>query len=143
MRKTVNDILLVEDNPGDIRLMQEALSENGIDNNLYIVRDGVEAMAFLRREGGFDGVPRPSVILLDLNLPRKGGSEVLAEIKADKDLKRIPVIVLTTSQHEEDVHRCYDLHANCFITKPMDLKRFTKAIESIIQFWLTMVELPL
>ena len=112
MRKTVNDILLVEDNPGDIRLMQEALSENGIDNNLHIVRDGVEAMAFLRREGGYDGVPRPNVILLDLNLPRKGGSEVLAEIKADKELKRIPVIVLTTSQHEEDVHRCYDLYAN-------------------------------
>ena len=143
MRKTVNDILLVEDNLGDIRLMQEVLSENGINDNLHIVRDGIEAMAFLRRESGFDEVPRPSVILLDLNLPRKGGCEVLAAIKADEELKRIPVIVLTTSQHEEDVRRCYDLHANCFITKPIDLKRFTNVIESIKHFWLTMVELPL
>jgi CheY-like chemotaxis protein len=142
MRKTVNDILLVEDNLGDIRLMQEVLSENGINDNLHIVRDGIEAMAFLRREGGFYEVPRPSVILLDLNLPGKNGREVLAEIKTDEDLKRIPTIVFSTSQHEEDIHRCYDLHANCYITKPMDLRKFISVIESIKHFWLTVAELP-
>jgi CheY-like chemotaxis protein len=142
MRKTVNDILLVEDNLGDIRLMQEVLSENGINDNLHIVRDGIEAMAFLRREGGFYEVPRPSVILLDLNLPGKIGREVLAEIKTDEDLKRIPTIVFSTSQHEEDIHRCYDLHANCYITKPMDLRKFISVIESIKHFWLTVAELP-
>jgi len=136
------DILLVEDNPGDVRLTQEALREGKIRNRLTVAKDGVEALAMLRREGPHGNVPRPDLILLDLNLPRKDGREVLAEIKADESLRRIPVVVLTTSKAEEDILRTYDLHANCYITKPVDLEQFIDVIKSIDDFWLTVVRLP-
>jgi CheY-like chemotaxis protein len=136
------DILLVEDNPGDVRLTQEALREGKIRNRLMVAKDGVEALAMLRREGPHAGVPRPDLILLDLNLPRKDGREVLAEIKADEALRRIPVVVLTTSKAEEDILKTYDLHANCYITKPVDLEQFIEVIKSIDDFWLTVVRLP-
>jgi two-component system, chemotaxis family, response regulator Rcp1 len=136
------EILMVEDNPGDVRLTREALKEGKIANNIHVARDGVEAMAFLRREGECASAPRPDLILLDLNLPRKDGREVLAEIKADSDLKRIPVVVLTTSKAEEDIIRAYNLHANCYITKPVDLDRFITIVRSIEDFWLTIVQLP-
>ena len=135
-------ILLVEDNPGDVRLTMEALKDSKMHNDLNVTRDGVEALAFLRREGKFAHAPRPELILLDLNLPKKDGREVLAEIKADKDLKRIPVVVLTTSQAEEDILRMYNLYANCFVTKPVDLDQFIKVVQSIEEFWLTIVRLP-
>ena len=135
-------ILLVEDNPGDVRLTMEALKDSKMHNDLDVTRDGVEALAFLRREGKFAHAPRPDLILLDLNLPKKNGREVLAEIKADKDLKRIPVVVLTTSQAEEDILRMYNLYANCFVTKPVDLDQFIKVVQSIEEFWLTIVRLP-
>jgi len=135
-------ILLVEDNPGDVRLTMEALKDSKMHNNLNVTSDGVEALAFLRREGKFAHAPRPDLILLDLNLPKKDGREVLAEIKADKDLKRIPVVVLTTSQAEEDILRMYNLYANCFVTKPVDLDQFIKVVQSIEEFWLTIVRLP-
>ena len=136
------EILLVEDNPGDVRLTQEALKESKIINHLSVVMDGMEAMEYLRREGRFAQAVRPDLILLDLNLPRKNGREVLAEIKEDQDLRRIPVVVLTISQDEEDVLKAYNLHANCYVTKPLNLNRFLKVVQSIEDFWLTIVKLP-
>ena len=136
------EILLVEDNPGDVRLTREALGEGKIFSNLCVARDGVEAMAFLRKAGQYARVPRPDLILLDLNLPRKDGLEVLAEVKSDESLRRIPVVILTTSQAEEDIVKTYDLHVNCYITKPVDLDQFVKIVESIEEFWLTIVKLP-
>ncbi len=138
----VIDILLVEDNPGDVRLAQEALKESKVRNKLYVVDDGVEAMAFLRHEGRYVGSPKPDLILLDLNLPRKSGREVLAEVKDDNDLKRIPVVVLTVSRAEEDIVRAYDSHANCYITKPLDFNQFMEVTKSIDDFWLSIVKLP-
>ncbi len=136
------EILLVEDNPGDVRLTREALKEAKVHNNLSVVTDGIEATDFLRRQGKHRAAPRPDVILLDLNLPHKDGRAVLAEIKADKDLHRIPVVVLTTSQAEEDILRAYDLNANCYVTKPVDLDQFLKVVKSIEDFWLEIVKLP-
>ncbi len=135
-------ILLVEDNPGDTRLVLEAMREAKLDNYIRVVEDGVEAMQFLRREGRFSDAPRPDLILLDLNLPKKDGRAVLAEVKADPVLKRIPVVVLTTSQAEEDVLRAYDLHANCYITKPVDMEQFMKVVAQIDDFWVRVVTLP-
>lgn len=136
------EILLVEDNPGDVRLTREALLDGKVRNVLHVAEDGVEAMAFLRREGNYADAPRPDVILLDLNLPRKDGREVLAEIKADESLRRIPIVVMTTSSAEQDILRTYDLHANCYITKPVDLDQFIEVVRSIQEFWLTIVKLP-
>jgi CheY-like chemotaxis protein len=136
------EILLVEDNPGDADLAREALEESKFNNDLHVVDDGEKAMAFLRREGVYANAPRPGLILLDLNLPRKDGREVLAEIKADDDLKRIPVVILTTSSAEKDVLKSYDLHANCFITKPIDLNQFLNVVKAIEDFWLSIVVLP-
>lgn len=136
------EILLVEDSPGDVRLTIEALKEAKIRNTLHVARDGVEALDFLNHRGAFGQSPRPDLILLDLNLPRKDGREVLAEIKEDSTLKRIPVVVLTTSRAEEDVLKAYDLHANCFITKPVDFRQFMEIVKSIESFWLTVVKLP-
>jgi two-component system, chemotaxis family, response regulator Rcp1 len=136
------DILLVEDNPGDVRLTVEALREGKVHNNLHVVGDGVDALAFLHREGQYADAPTPDLILLDLNLPRKDGREVLAEIKADPQLRRIPVVVLTTSNAEQDVLRSYDLHANCYITKPVDLDQFINVVRTIEEFWLAVVTLP-
>ncbi len=138
----VVEILLVEDNPGDVRLTQEAFKEGKLINNLSVVEDGVEAMAFLRREEKYADVPRPDLILLDLNMPKKDGREVLAEIKKDPDLKQIPVIILTTSQAEQDILKSYNLHANCYITKPVDLDQFNAVVKSIKDFWLSIVKLP-
>ena len=137
------EILLVEDNPGDVRLTQEAFNDGKMLNNLHVVRDGIEALAFLNQEGEYADVPRPGLILLDLNLPRKDGRNVLAEIKADGDLRRIPVVVLTTSRSEEDILKSYDLNANCYITKPVDLNQFIEVVKSIEDFWMTVVKLPL
>ncbi len=134
--------LLVEDNPGDVKLMLEALRESKIPNEVSVVEDGVEAMAFLRREGKYADVPRPDLILLDLNLPKKDGREVLADIKFDKKLRQIPVIVLTVSQAQDDILNAYGLHANCYITKPVDYEDFTKVVRAIEEFWLTIVRLP-
>lgn len=142
LRSRPIDILLVEDNPGDVRLTRVALRENKINNNLHVAIDGVDALAFLRKEGEYAGTPNPDIILLDLNLPRKDGREVLAEIKADRRLRRIPVVVLTTSDSEQDVATSYDLHANCYITKPVDLNQFLSVVRSIEDFWLTVVTLP-
>ena len=136
------DILLVEDNPGDVRLAMEALKESKMRNNIYVVEDGVEAMDFLRRKGKYNDVPRPDLILLDLNLPRKSGREVLAEVKTDDNLKRIPVVVLTVSRDEEDILKAYDMHANCYVTKPLDFEQFVKITKTIEEFWLTIVKLP-
>jgi len=136
------NILLVEDNPGDVRLTVEALREGKVHNQLSVARDGVEALAFLRQEGQFAESPRPDVILLDLNLPKKDGREVLAEIKADERLRRIPVVVLTTSKAEEDILRSYALHANCYVTKPVDLEQFITVVRSIEDFWFSIVRLP-
>jgi chemotaxis family two-component system response regulator Rcp1 len=136
------EILLVEDSPGDVRLTREALREGKVRNRLHVASDGVEALAFLRREGRHAAAPRPDVILLDLNLPRMDGREVLAALKADPALRRIPVVILTTSQDEQDVLRAYELHANCYITKPVDLDQFIAVIQSIESFWLTIVTLP-
>ena len=136
------EILLVEDNPGDVELTAEALRAGKISNQMHVVEDGESAMAYLRKEGGYAGVPCPDVVLLDLNLPRKDGREVLEEIKADPGLKKIPVIILTTSQAEEDILRAYNLAANCYITKPVDLDQFTKVVQSIEEFWFTVVKLP-
>ena len=136
------EILLVEDNPGDVRLTREALKEGKVYSNLHTVKDGVEAMDFLRHQGKYKDAPRPDIILLDLNLPKKDGREVLEEIKTDNDLKRIPVVVLTTSKAEEDVLRTYNLHANCYVTKPVDLEKFMVVVKSIDIFWLTVVTLP-
>ena len=136
------EILLVEDSPGDARLVQENLKEAKVRNTLQIVTDGVEAMEYLRKEGKYKNAVRPDMILLDLNLPRKDGREVLAEMKADEKLKMIPVVVLTISQAEEDILKSYNLHANAFVTKPVDLKQFMLAIKAIEGFWLTVVKLP-
>ncbi|WP_407890845.1 response regulator [Scytonema sp. NUACC26] len=136
------EILLVEDNPGDVQLTQIALEDSKISVNLNVARDGVEAMAFLRKEEQYKGMPTPDIILLDLNLPRKDGREVLAEIKEDRILRRIPVVVLTTSGSEEDVLRAYNLCANCYITKPVDFDQFVKIVHSIESFWFTVVKLP-
>jgi two-component system, chemotaxis family, response regulator Rcp1 len=136
------EILLVEDNSGDVRLTREALDEAKVYNNLYVAKDGVEALAYLHREGQFAEAVIPDLILLDLNLPRKDGREVLAEIKTDENLRRIPVVILTTSESEEDILKTYDLHANCYITKPVDLDQFMKIVQSVEGFWLTVVRLP-
>lgn len=136
------EILLVEDSPADVRLTREALKEEKLHNNLSVVNDGVEAMAFLRREGKYAKAMRPDLILLDLNLPKKDGQEVLREIKNDEDLKVIPVVILTVSKAEEDMLKSYKLHANCYITKPIDLNQFTKVVKAIQDFWLTIVKLP-
>lgn len=135
-------ILLVEDNPGDVRLTMEALRDAEVPNKLIVVRDGVEAMEYLRRQGQYATAIRPDLILLDLNLPKKDGRQVLKEIKADDTLKRIPVVVLTTSRAEEDILKAYDLNANCYITKPVDLDQFTQVMQAIEVFWLTVVRLP-
>src|SRR5262249_3905013 len=136
------EILLVEDNPGDVRLTIEGLREGKVRNNLHVARDGVEAMAFLYRQSSFANAPRPDLILLDPNLPRKDGREVLAEIKTDPGLRTIPVVILTTSRAEQDVVRSYELQANCYITKPVDLEQFFTVVGSIETFWLTIVTLP-
>jgi CheY-like chemotaxis protein len=136
------EILLVEDNPGDVRLTREALKDAKVANTLHVVEDGVSAIEFLQRNPPFAEVPRPDLILLDLNLPRKNGREVLAEIKSDERYKAIPVVILTTSQAEEDVLRAYNLHANCYITKPVDFTQFTTIVKTIEDFWLTIVTLP-
>lgn len=136
------EILLVEDNPGDARLAKEALKDSKLKNNLFVVEDGEEAMKFLKKDGKYKDVKRPDLILLDLNLPKKDGREVLKEIKTDENLKRIPVVILTMSKSEEDIFKSYNLHANCFITKPIDLNQFIKVVQSIEEFWLTIVKLP-
>ena len=135
-------VLLVEDNPGDVRLTKEALKEGKLLNQLTVVGDGVEALSFLRKQGIYADAPQPELILLDLNLPKKDGREVLAEIKADPNLRRIPVVVLTTSSSEEDILKIYDLHANCYITKPVDLEQFMGVVKSIEDFWVSVVKLP-
>ncbi|MFN6569087.1 response regulator [Dendronalium sp. ChiSLP03b] len=136
------EVLLVEDNPGDAQLTRIALEDSKISVNLNVVEDGVEAMAFLRKQEKYAKVPHPDIVLLDLNLPRKDGREVLAEIKTDVSLKRIPVVVLTTSQAEEDILKAYNLAANCYITKPVDFDQFVKIVQSIEHFWFAIVKLP-
>lgn len=136
------EILLVEDNPGDVRLTLEALKEGKVNNKIHVVKDGVEALAFVNQEGAYRDVSLPELILLDLNLPRKDGRQVLAEIKANPRLKHIPVIVLTTSEAKQDIRNAYQLHANCYITKPIDLDQFLNIIRGIEDFWLTVVKLP-
>jgi CheY-like chemotaxis protein len=136
------EILLIEDNPGDARLTQEALKDGKVKNNLHIVYDGAEATDFLFKRGQYKDAPRPDLIILDLNLPKKNGQEVLAEIKTDNSLKSIPVIILTISKAEEDIVRSYNLHANCFLIKPLDLNQFFEVVKSIEDFWFTLVKLP-
>jgi len=136
------EILLVEDNAGDVRLTQEALKEGKMSNHLCVAADGLEALAILRRQNEYADATRPDLILLDLNLPRMDGRELLAEIKTDENLRRIPVVILTTSEAEEDIIRTYDLHANCYITKPVDYDQFIRVVKSIEDFWLTIVKLP-
>lgn len=142
MKNDPIEILMIEDNPDDVDLTLEALRDVKLINRVHVVEDGVEALAFLRQQDGYAGIRRPDLILLDLNLPRKDGREVLAEIKADENLRRIPVVVLTTSQDEEDIYRTYDLHANCYIQKPVDLEQFVKVVKAFEEFWLTIVKLP-
>jgi len=137
------EILLVEDNPGDVRLTQEAARETKVHNNIHVVTNGLDAMAFLHREGRFGSVPRPDLILLDLNMPGMDGREVLRRVKADENLRRIPVVIITSSQAEEDILRAYDLQASCYVTKPVDLDQFIKVVKNIENFWLTIVKLPL
>ncbi len=136
------NILLVEDNPGDVRLTKEALRESKLHNDLAVVGDGVEALAYLRREGRYADALHPDLILLDLNLPRKDGREVLAEVKADPKLMHIPVVVLTSSQAEQDIVRAYNLHANCYVQKPVDLEQFITVVRSVQDFWFQIVKLP-
>jgi CheY-like chemotaxis protein len=136
------EVLLVEDDPGDVLMTREAFEEHKLRNNLHVVSDGVEALSFLRQEGQYADVPQPDLVLLDLNLPRKDGREVLAEIKADPELRRTPVVVLTTSQAEEDVLRSYDLHANAYVAKPVDFERFIDVVRRIDSFFVTVVKLP-
>ena len=136
------EILLVEDNPGDVRLIQEALKDAKIKIILNVVNDGVEAMEYIRQEGKYKDVSRPDLVLLDLNMPKKNGLEVLSEIKGDDALKQIPVVILTVSKNEEDVIKSYNSHANCFITKPVDFIQFLNVVKSIENFWLTVVKLP-
>ena len=135
-------ILLIEDNPGDARLASEALKSSKIHNELQIVQDGEAAIDYLHKRGDYQKATTPDIIFLDLNLPKKDGREVLAEVKSDETLKKIPIVILTTSDHEEDVLRSYNLHANCYITKPLDFNQFRKVIESINNFWLSLVKLP-
>lgn len=135
-------LLLVEDNPGDVRLTREALKSGEVVVNLSVAKDGVEAIDFLRKRGEFQSAPVPDLILLDLNLPRKNGREVLSEIKSDPELKKIPVLVMTTSRADQDIHRAYSLNANCYIAKPMDLDEFLRIVRSIEEFWLKTVTLP-
>ncbi len=137
------DILVVEDNPGDARLIKEVVKAYKFRNSLTVVKDGIEAMDFLYKRGPYAGAPRPDLIFLDLNLPGMDGREVLAKIKSDNQLKRIPVVVMTMSQAEEDIIKSYSLHANCFVTKPIDLDQFVKVVESIEDFWFSLVKLPL
>jgi len=136
------EILIVEDNPGDVRLTRESLKEGKISNRMHVVKDGVEAMTFLRRQGVHQTAMRPDIILLDLNLPRMHGREVLKEIKEDPNLRRIPVVILSGSEAEEDIAKSYDLHANCYVTKPVVLEKFISVIKAIEDFWLTVVKLP-
>ena len=136
------EILLVEDNPADVRLTEEALKNGKVTNNLNVVSDGVEALNFLNRKGKYSDAPRPGLMLLDLNLPKKRGCEVLEEIKKDPSLRRIPVVVLTISKSEKDIMKSYNHHANCYITKPVDLDQFIDVVKSIEDFWLTVVKLP-
>lgn len=136
------EILLVEDNPGDVDLTRESLESSKLNNLLHVVGNGEKAMAFLQCQGEYVKAPRPDLVLLDLNLPRKDGREVLAEIKSDEDLKRIPVVILTSSGDEEDIIKSYNLHANCYITKPIDINQFIKVVRSIEDFWFTIVKLP-
>lgn len=142
MKAKMIEILLVDDDPGDVRLTVEALKQTKMLTNLSFARDGIEALAFLRRQGKQADVPRPDIIFLDLNMPRMDGREALAEMKKDADLKHIPVVVLTTSSDEEDILRSYNLHANCYVTKPVDLQQFMKVVRSIEDFWFTVVKLP-
>jgi two-component system, chemotaxis family, response regulator Rcp1 len=136
------EILLVEDSPGDVRLTREALVEGKVRNNLHVVEDGIEALRFLRREDEYADAVRPDLILLDLNLPKMDGRQVLEKIKADAELRTIPVVILTSSEAEEDICRAYDLHANCYVTKPVDLEQFITVVKSIEMFWFTIVKLP-
>jgi CheY-like chemotaxis protein len=136
------DILVVEDNAGDARLIREVLNDNQIFTSLFVAKDGVEAMDYLHNKGKFKEMPQPDLIILDLNLPKKDGREVLSEIKNDKDLKHIPIVVMTISQAEEDILKSYHLHANCYITKPIDLEQFIKVVKSIEDFWFSIVKLP-
>lgn len=136
------NILIVEDNPGDARLIKEVLNENKIYNKLYVAQDGAEALNFLHHKGEFSESPKPDLILLDLNLPKIDGREVLARIKSDDSLKKIPVVIMTTSQAEEDIVKSYSLHANCYIAKPLDFNQFVKVVKSIEEFWFTLVKLP-
>jgi CheY-like chemotaxis protein len=136
------EVLLVEDDPGDVLMTQEAFEEHKVRNNLAVVNDGAEAIAYLRREGQYAEAPRPDLILLDLNLPRRDGREVLAEIKNDSDLRQIPVVVLTTSQADEDIVRSYQLHANAYVTKPVDFERFISVVRQIDEFFVSVVKLP-
>lgn len=140
--KNCIDVLLVEDNPADVILMQEALVDAVYCNRLHVVNDGEEAMAFLRRQGVYDAAPRPDIILLDLNLPKKDGREVLKEIKEDGSLMHIPVIIISTSQSQEEIMNSYRLHANCFISKPVDLNRFFEMVRAIDSFWFSVASLP-
>jgi len=139
---SVVDVLLVEDDPGDVVLIKEAFEFNKVHNALHVVSDGVEALDFLYRRNGHEGAPRPDLVLLDLNLPRKDGREVLEEVKADSDLRTIPIVVLTTSEAEEDILRSYDLHANAYVTKPVDFNRFIEVVRQIDEFFVTVVKLP-
>lgn len=136
------EILLVEDNPGDVRLTEEAFKEGRIENNIHVARDGIEALAFLHQRGEFEDAPRPDLVLLDLNLPRMNGDEVLTELKADDDLKYIPVVVLTSSKAEEDVVKSYKHHANAYLTKPIDPDAFIETVRSFEKFWFSVVRLP-
>jgi len=136
------EILLVEDNPGDVKLTEKAFEKARLSNDLHVVNDGVEALEFLYQRGEYEGVPRPDLVLLDLNLPRKPGEEVLEEIKADEDLKRIPVVILTSSEAEEDVLQTYDMHANAYLTKPVSFDGFTEVVQKIEGFWFSVVRYP-
>lgn len=136
------EILLIEDNPGDVRLTIEALKESKIINNLQVVEDGIEALSYLKKEGIYKDKPRPDLIILDLNLPKKDGREVLAEIKSNDIFKQIPIVILTTSEAEEDIIKSYELHANCYITKPVNMEQFIKVVKSVSNFWFSMVKLP-
>ncbi|MCI4337472.1 MAG: response regulator [Thermoplasmata archaeon] len=135
-------ILLAEDNPADVRLIREVMHDSKILNEIHSVPDGVEAIAFLRRQGQYAQKPRPNLIFLDLNMPKKDGREVLREVKADEDLRRIPVVIMTSSEAEEDIVRAYDLHANCYVRKPIDFAQFHRVVREIESFWFTAVELP-
>ncbi|MCI4339165.1 MAG: response regulator [Thermoplasmata archaeon] len=136
-------ILMVEDNPADARLVREVMRDSKLLNEIHWVGDGVEAMAFLRRQGKYANAPRPNLMFLDLNMPRKDGREVLREVKSDADLRRIPVVVMTSSQAEEDIARAYDQHANCYVRKPIDFEQFHKVVKTLENFWFTTVELPM